>query len=81
MQKLLPRPEVEAALGKRRSAIYADVAAGLLPKPLKFSRRCVRWPSNEIEAIVHARVRGADDAAIKTLVTRLHAARAQAGEG
>ena len=49
LQKYLTLDEVRRRLGNRaRSAIYDDIAAGRLPKPLKFGRR-VFWPEDELE--------------------------------
>ncbi len=48
--KYLTLTELRAKLGNRsRSAIYADLAAGRLPQPIKLGGR-VYWPENEIDA-------------------------------
>ena len=77
---LLPGTAVNAALGVQKSARHEYVANGTLTRPLKISTRCARWPSNEIEAIVAARIAGKTDDDIKRLVAQLHAARAQSGQ-
>ncbi|MBI6629738.1 helix-turn-helix transcriptional regulator [Pontibaca salina] len=42
--------ELRAKLGNRsRSAIYADLAAGRLPQPIKLGGR-IYWPEAEIDA-------------------------------
>ena len=79
--QLLRRPAVESLTGYRRSAIYQRVADGLLPRPVSLGRRAVAWPANEIESINLARVSGADEGAIRALVAKLHADRAQLGGG
>ena len=44
--------EVSAKLGGRsRSAIYSDIAAGRLPRPMKLGRR-VYWPEASLEAFL-----------------------------
>jgi len=49
MQRYLTLREVCQKLGSRsRSAIYADLAAGRLPKPLKLGGR-VYWPEADLE--------------------------------
>lgn len=49
MQKYLTLREVSQKLGGRsRSAIYTDLAAGRLPKPLKLGGR-VYWPESDLE--------------------------------
>lgn len=62
--------------GKSRSGFYADIAQGLMTKPVKLGGRCSGWPSNEIDAINRARIAGKSDDYIKALVTQLEANRA-----
>ena len=40
----------------------------------------VAWPAAEIDALIAARVAGADDAAVRELVARLHAERTAGAE-
>lgn len=48
--KYLTLTELRAKLGNRsRSAIYADLAAGRLPQPVKLGGR-IYWPEAEIDA-------------------------------
>ena len=47
---LLTRPEVEAETGLGRSAIYDRIKKGAFPRPLKLSRRAVRWRASDIAA-------------------------------
>lgn len=50
MQTYLTLTELRAKLGNRsRSAIYADLAAGRLPQPIKLGGR-VYWPEGDVEA-------------------------------
>lgn len=69
---LIPKGLVFAKLGKGNSGLYADVAAGLCVKPFKVGPRASRWPTHEIDAIVAARMAGATDDQVRTLVNRLH---------
>jgi prophage regulatory protein len=65
-------PEVQAALaGLSRANIYARVARGLLPRPVKIGK-AITWPSNEIATIVAAHVKGASESEIVALVQSLH---------
>lgn len=73
---ILRRPEVERRLGKPRSSLYRDITLGLLPKPIRISAQSVGWPSNEVDQLVAARIAGKSETEIKTLVTKLTAARA-----
>lgn len=70
----------KAMLGISRSTFYLHISQGLLPKPVQIGFRAVGWPSNELQAIVNARIAGQTDQQIKTLVSRIHAQRTnQAG--
>ena len=47
--QILRRNEVEKATGLGRSTIYAKVAAGEFPSPMKLGRRAVGWRSVDVE--------------------------------
>lgn len=52
--KYLTLTELRAKLGNRsRSAIYADLAAGRLPQPIKLGGR-IYWPEGDIDAHLRA---------------------------
>jgi prophage regulatory protein len=53
---LLRLPDVIVRVGLRRTAVYDAVKAGTFPQPIKLSRRCVCWSSDEIEKWVRARI-------------------------
>ncbi len=55
--RILRRREVETLVGLRRSAIYAAVAAGRFPAPVRLTARAVGWLDTEVMAWIHARVR------------------------
>lgn len=55
-ERLLKLPEVEARVGLKKSSIYAGVAAGTFPAPVRLSRRCVCWPSSRIDAWIADRI-------------------------
>ena len=62
--------------GKTRSPFYADQLVGLMTKPVKTgSGRAVGWPEHELDAIIAARIAGANADEIRQLVQRLHDAR------
>lgn len=46
---LLRRPEVEQETGLKKSAIYAGIAAGTFPKPIRVTGHAVRWRASAIE--------------------------------
>jgi prophage regulatory protein len=75
---LYRRPLVCDLTGKSRSALYRDISKGLFTAPVNIGGGRVGWPGYEVEQINKARVAGADDKAIKALVSELEAARSTA---
>ncbi len=55
---LIRLPEVERLTALRRSAIYARIAAGKFPPPLKISKCCSAWREDEVRAWISALPRG-----------------------
>lgn len=47
-QRILRRPEVESFTGLSRSTIYAMIADGSFPKPVRLGKRAVGWPETAI---------------------------------
>jgi prophage regulatory protein len=54
--RLLRLPAVMERAGLKRSAVYALVAAGAFPQPVKLSERCVAWVEAEVSEWISARV-------------------------
>ena len=75
MTIILRMPDVISRTGKSRSTVYAECAAGLLPRPVRLGQRAVGWPLYEIDQILAARIAGASDQAIRRLVAQLTAER------
>jgi prophage regulatory protein len=75
MVRILRLPAVIDRTGKTRSPIYADMQAGLFPRPIKLGARAAGWPEHEVEQVIAARIGGADEHAIRKLIARLHEAR------
>lgn len=72
--------DIAARYCQSRVTPWRKTRAGLLPPPIRLSPGCTRWPTHEIEAIDRARLAGADDDAIRALVKRLVADRAQVAQ-
>jgi prophage regulatory protein len=53
-------PEVEAATGKPRPSIYADMRRGTFPKPQKIGARAVGWRTSVIKAWLDERQRATE---------------------
>jgi len=47
---LLRNTVVQALTGQSRSTIYAKVAAGTFPAPVKLGARCTRWRAADVTA-------------------------------
>lgn len=75
MARILRLPAVIDRTGKSRSPIYADIQAGLFPRPIKLGARAAGWPEHEVEQVITARIRGETDDAIRRLVAALHVSR------
>jgi excisionase family DNA binding protein len=50
--KLLTADQVASRLGIKKGTVYSMTHRGILPKPLKFSRRMARWEEKDIEALL-----------------------------
>jgi len=74
IQRLIKAKE---SLGVSRSTFYLQIAEGLITRPVQIGARAVGWPSNEIEAIVNARIAGKTPHEIKALVKELESQRTQ----
>jgi prophage regulatory protein len=48
LTRIIRLPEVEKVTGRKRSAIYEDIASGLFPAPVPLGPRAVGWLENEI---------------------------------
>jgi prophage regulatory protein len=48
VEKILRRPEVQEASGYKTSQLYAKIAAGEFPKPIKIGERAVGWIESEV---------------------------------
>ena len=50
--RLVTVRELSSILSVGKSTIWAWVAAGRLPAPLRFGGRCTRWRLSEIQAVI-----------------------------
>lgn len=53
--RTLRRRDVEARTGLSRSTLYAMMAQGTFPKPVRLGARAVGWPESEIAAWLESR--------------------------
>lgn len=68
-------PEVKTLSGYSRSSIYLRVSEGLWVKPIKLGARAIGFPSNEVSALIAARIAGKSDDDIRAMVIKLEGAR------
>lgn len=52
--RILRRPQVEALIGLRKSALYQLVKAGQFPAPIQITKRAVGWRASDIEQWIRA---------------------------
>jgi prophage regulatory protein len=58
-ERLIRLPEVKTLTGWSRSSIYAGIAAGTFPRPIKLGSRAVAWPLSSIQDFIADRIRAA----------------------
>lgn len=56
IEKLIRRKEVESITGLSRSSIYAMIARGDFPKPIKIGVQAVAWQESAIQDWISSRV-------------------------
>ena len=54
-ERILRRPKVEDRTGRSRSSIYAGMAEGSFPQPVKLGTRAVGWRESDIDAWIASR--------------------------
>jgi prophage regulatory protein len=59
MERLMRRPDVQNVTGLSRSTIYAMMAEGTFPKPVKLGKRAVAWREADIRNWLDSREHGA----------------------
>ena len=71
--------DCQSAAGVKHSQWHEWQVDGLMVRPVAIGPRCRRYPAQEVQAVIDARIGGASDDQIKLLVAKLHADRAQLG--
>ena len=74
-RSILRIPAVKSESGLSRSTIYLRISERLWTKPVALGPRAVGWPSDEVAALIAARIAGKTDDEIRALVAKLEAAR------
>ena len=73
---IMRMPAVRTSFGfGSPTSIYAAIHGGLLTHPVRIGARAVGWPSEEVDAIIAARIAGQPEDQIRELVVKLHMAR------
>lgn len=68
-------PEVKTLSGYSRSTIYLRISDGLWVTPVKLGARAIGFPSNEVSALIAARIAGKSEDEIRELVIKLEGER------
>jgi len=63
VQTILRRPEVEKATGLPTSTLYAKIASGDFPKPIRLGPRAVGWLEDDIAQWQESRIASRDTGA------------------
>ena len=53
-ERIIRRPDVENITGLSRSSIYAKMANGTFPKPLKLGENSVGWKETDVQGWIAA---------------------------
>jgi len=53
--RIYRRPDVEKLIGLSRSTLYAMMAEGTFPKPVKLGKRAVGWHERDVLAWIASR--------------------------
>lgn len=67
--------KAQSETGYSRSTIYLYISKGLWVKPVRLGIRAIGFPSNEVSALISARIAGKSDEQIRELVLKLEASR------
>lgn len=54
-ERMMRRPEVEIRTGLSRSTLYAMMADGTFPRPVRLGKRAVGWPESVIAEWLQSR--------------------------
>lgn len=57
-QEIIRRKQLETRIGLACSTIYAMMARGDFPRPIKIGRRAVGWRSEDVERWLKSRIVG-----------------------
>jgi prophage regulatory protein len=60
-QEILRRPAVTRKTGLASSSLYAAIARGEFPKPIKLGERSVGWLGREVDAWIEGRAAKRDE--------------------
>ena len=80
-QRLYRIDEIMQLAGfKTKQTVYNWMRDEIFPRQFKWGERAVRWPANEVHAVMDARRAGKTSEEIRALVRRLHAKRTCSAE-
>lgn len=65
---------------KTKQTVYNWMREGIFPRQFKWGERAVRWPANEVHAVMNARRAGKTTEEIRALVRQLYAERTAGAE-
>ncbi len=72
---LISAKAAQSASGVRQTQWYEWLNSGLMVAPVPIGVRQKRYPENEVQAVINARIAGRSEDQIRQLVSKLHADR------
>ena len=57
-ERIVRRPDVERITGLSRSSIYAKMASGTFPKPVRLGENSVGWKESDVQGWIAALTQG-----------------------
>lgn len=74
-RRLIHKPEALEILGDSKTQLHEKIRRRLVVAPVRIGPRRVAFPSDELDAIVQARIAGLAEPQMQALVDELHARR------
>lgn len=70
--RLVRKAEALAITGDKNTALYEKIKRGVMVRPVPIGGRAVAFPSDELQAVVQARIAGLSETELQALVEGLH---------
>lgn len=75
--QIVKQPALLKQFAFSKSTLFSQIKSGLMPDAISLGDRAVGYLQHELDAVLHARIAGQSQAAIKVLVKSLKAKRTE----